>query len=93
MAAPLAPIAATALRYGAVALAGYALAHGIPKGRRDQRIEDAMDELDEGVSVRRDENQTNLTSRFTRTIRIGLAGPKYLIDFALLGRFRVERKD
>ena len=89
---PAAPIAATVLRYGAVALAGYALAHAIPQGRRDQRIEDVMDDLGEGIQIRRDEGQTNLAGRFIRTIGFGVAGPTYRLDIAFLGRFRINRK-
>lgn len=94
MALPLAPVAVVALRYGAVALALYALSrrarHG---GRIDQRVEDAMDELHDGLSTQRprDRDQINATARMRRTLRLGPAGPGVEIDFASLARLRLRR--
>lgn len=91
MALPLAPIAGVALRYGAVALATYAIAAYAGPGRRDQRAEDALDDLDEGVTLRRDGGQVNGTGRFRRTIRLGTGGPGIEIDASALGRIRMRR--
>lgn len=88
---PLAPIAGLAIRYGAVALAVYGLSRAVREGRTDQRAEDAMDAMDEGVAVHRpkDRSQTNAAARFRRVIRWGAGGIE--VDAAALGRFRIRR--
>lgn len=91
MALPLAPIAGIALRYGAVALATYAATRSIPNLRRDQATEDILDEVEEGLSARRDANQMNATARFFRTIRVGKSGPGLEIDATTLTRIRFRR--
>jgi len=93
MALPLAPIAVMAMKYGAVALAGYTLARQIQPGRVDQRSEDALDELPEGISTHspRDRDQINGSARFRRVIRLGTAGPGIEIDATALGRLRMRR--
>jgi hypothetical protein len=93
MALPLAPIAAMAIKYGAVALAGYAVARQMQPGRVDQRSEDALDELPEGLSAHRprDRDQINGAARFRRVIRLGATGPGLEIDATALGRFRMRR--
>lgn len=88
---PLAPVAGLALRYGTVALATYAVARRAAPGRRDQRAEDALDSLDEGLTVRRDAEQANATARFARTIRLGQDGPGFHVDLSALGRIRIRR--
>ena len=94
MALPIAPIAGLALRYGAVALAGYALARQIPSGRVDQRAEDALDDTPEGVHARRPADrpgQANVAGRFRRVVRLGADGPGVEIDAAGLARIRIRR--
>lgn len=91
MALPLAPIAGIALRYGAVALAAYAVTRSIEPGRRDQRGEDALDSLDEGLTFRREPEQVNGTGRFHRVIRLGESGPGLEIDATALGRIRFRK--
>ena len=95
MALPLAPIAGVALRYGAVALVAYvATRRGrVPRGRTDQRAEDAMDELPEGVTAHHaaDRDQYNGTAHFRRTVRVGPHGPGVEIDISALGRLRLRR--
>ncbi len=91
MALPLAPIAAVALRYGTVAVATYALARTVEKGRRDQRVEDALDDLPEGITARRETEQINATARITRTIRLGNTGPGVEIDLTSLTRIRFRK--
>lgn len=90
---PLAPIAGIALRYGAVAVATYALTRrvSIQKGHFDQRGEDAMDDVSEGVSLRRDPEQVNGTTRFRRVVRLGADGPGVEIDVTALGRIRFRK--
>jgi hypothetical protein len=88
---PLAPIAGFAIRYGAVALAAYGVRKALRKGRTDQRAEDALDELDEGVAVHRPKgrDQTNAAARYRRVVRWGDTAIE--IDAAALGRFRIRK--
>jgi hypothetical protein len=88
---PLAPITAIALRYGTVALASYAIARSVERGRRDQRAEDSFDETPEGLTARRDAEQVNATGRLRRVIRFGQDGPGIEIDATALGRVRFRR--
>ncbi len=88
---PLAPIAGIALRYGTVALATYAVTRKVSRGRRDQRAEDALDELEDGLSMRRDAGQANTTARFRRKIRLGNDGPGVEIDITALGRIIIRK--
>ncbi|WP_371170931.1 hypothetical protein [Aliiroseovarius sp. 2305UL8-7] len=91
MALPLAPIAVVALRYGTVAVATYALARSIERGRRDQRAEDALDDAPEGITARRDGDQVNSTARMVRVIRLGKDGPGLEIDAVSLTRIRFRK--
>jgi hypothetical protein len=94
----LAPIVPFALRLGAVAAAGFAvkriMAARVHQGRTDQRGEDALDDLGEGVAVHRPKDQTecrqrNTSLRIKRIIRWGKGG--FEIDAAMLGRFRIRK--
>lgn len=88
---PLAPIAGIALRYGGVALATYAVTRSLSHGRRDQRAEDALDDLEEGLSLRHETGQANSTARFKRKIRLGENGPGVEIDISALGRIKLRK--
>ncbi|OIP82418.1 MAG: hypothetical protein AUK37_09070 [Rhodobacterales bacterium CG2_30_65_12] len=88
---PLAPITVIALRYGTVALASFALARSVERGRRDQRAEDALDEVPEGITARREPEQMNATGRLKRVIRLGSGGPGVEIDASALGRLRFRK--
>jgi len=88
---PIAPIAGLALRYGAVAVATYAVARRVERGRYDQRAQDALDELDEGVTLRRDGDQVDATGRFRRVIRVGQDGPGVEVDITGLTRIKLRR--
>lgn len=90
---PLAPITAFAVRYGTVALATYALASKVERGRRDQRAEDALDALDEGTSLRREAGATNATTRFRRVIRLRPDRPGVEVDFTSISRIRFRKVD
>ena len=91
MAVPLVPIATVALRYGTVALATYAVARTIERGRRDQRAEDALNDLQDGVTLRRDPEQMNATARMRRVIRLGRSGVGVEIDATALTRIRFKK--
>lgn len=95
---PLAPLIPLALRLGAVAAAGLAarrlvVARSHP-GRTDQRAEDALDDLDEGIALHRptdraEDSQTNAAARLRRTIRF--RGQAYELDAGVLARFRLRK--
>lgn len=91
MALPLAPIAGLALRYGAVALTAYAIARVAERGHRDQRAEDALDDLPEGIRVRRETDRVSGAGRFVRTVRVGPGGPGIEIDATAITRIRFRR--
>ncbi len=90
---PLVPIAGIAIRYGVVALAGYALARNIHPGRTSQQTEEAMDQTPEGFTAHglRDADQVNATARFRRVIRLTPTGPGVEIDATTLTRLRIRR--
>lgn len=88
---PLAPIAGIALRYGVVAVATYAVARHVRRGFYDQRGEDAMNDVGEGLSLRRDTDQINGTARYKRIVRLGANGPGLEIDITALGRIKFRR--
>ena len=88
---PLAPVAAIALRYGVVAIAAYTVARKIERGHFDQRADAAMDDVNEGLTVRRENEQFNTTARYHRTIRVGADGPGVEIDITALGRIRLRK--
>jgi len=94
MALPLAPIAITAVRYGAVLAVAYYVTNrnkGLPKVREEEAHED----VDEGVSVRHHRGQegaqANADARIKRTIRLGPNGPGIEIDASALGRIRFKK--
>lgn len=88
---PLAPIAGFALRYGAVAIATYAISRRVTHAHFDQRGEEALDDVDEGLSVRRADEQYNGTARYRRVVRFGANGPGVEIDVTALGRVRLRK--
>ncbi len=91
MALPLVPTAIVAARYAAVGLAVYAAWRAAAPARRDQRTEDALDDLPEGTTLHRDDDATRGTLRLRRTIRLGDRGPGLEIDLAALARLRMRR--
>jgi hypothetical protein len=87
---PLVPIA---LGVGTAALAGWAALRRAQPARIDQRIEDALDALPEGLATRLpadDRDQTNATARLRRRITLP-GGRSYEIDAGLLARLRITR--
>lgn len=93
---PLAPVAVFALRAGLAATAVWAVRAGLRRaarvGRTDQRAEDALDAMDEGLAAHvppdRD-GQRNAAVRLRRVIR--WAGGAVEVDLAAMGRLRVRR--
>ncbi len=94
---PLAPLIPLAVRLGLVATTTFALTRLVRSAtypvRTDQRAEDALDELGEGLSLHRpadraEDRQTNATARVRRVIRF--RGRTYGLDAGLLARFRLR---
>ena len=90
---PLAPIAVVALRYGTVALAAYAVTRRIERAERRQNAEDTLDQIDEGLALRRATGpmQFNAQGRWCRSIRLGRTGPDIEIDATALGRVKFRK--
>ena len=90
---PLVPV--VALKLGSAALAVWAaqraLRASVGPGRTDQRAEDALDDLPEGMTVHapRDRDQRNSTARLRRRIRLG--GAEWELDAGLIARFRLKK--
>ena len=96
MAAPLAPLAWTALRIGAVAAATYMLTRSARPAPKHAWRERALDDTAPGLDFTRQrsdgEANTHAAARFSRTVRLG-DGPGLEIDLAALGRLRFRRID
>lgn len=90
---PLVPIAGAALSFGGVAFATWFFTRHVQPARIDQRSEDALDDLPEGLAARRpvDREQANMTGRFRRTIRLPGDGGAIEIDAAFVGRLKARR--
>jgi hypothetical protein len=97
---PLAPLLPLVFRLGAVATTTYALAALVKAraqpGRTDQRAEDALDDLGEGLAAHKPQDragegvsQTNTTGRMVRVISIGKR--RIEVDAAFIARFRVRK--
>ena len=96
---PLAPLIPLAVRLGLVATTSFAVTRWVRfatrPGRTDQRAEDALDELGEGLSLHRpadraEDRQTNATARVRRVIRF--RGRAYEIDAGLMARLRLRSR-
>ena len=96
---PLAPLIPLAVRLGLVATATFALTRLVQSvthpGRTDQRAEDALDELSEGLSLHRptdraEDRQTNASARLRRVVRFG--GRTYEVDAGLMARLRLRER-
>ncbi|WP_425093007.1 hypothetical protein [Tropicimonas sp. S265A] len=95
MAIPILPIAGAVLKYGPVAaasLAALAYMRAQP-AHADERAEDLLDEVDEGLNATRSHEgrQLNTRARTRRVIRVGSKGPGVEVDAAFLGRVRMRR--
>lgn len=90
---PLAPIAIFALRAGAVAAVAWAAKRALTPnpGRTDQRAEDALDDLGEGLSAHVPvdrEGQRNAALRVRRIV--GWGKRRVELDLGLMARLRVR---
>ncbi|MEM9756315.1 MAG: hypothetical protein AAF914_09990 [Pseudomonadota bacterium] len=89
MPAPIAPVAGIALKYAAIAAAGFLVARALPAGKPDPRAEAAMDDMPDGLSLSADDDAARAAMRWRRTLRLGAVGAQ--IDAAFLGRLRMRR--
>jgi hypothetical protein len=95
---PLAPLLPLVLRFGIVATTTFALTRLVAAtypGRTDQRAEDALDDLGEGLSLHRpadraDDRQANATARLRRVIRF--RGKTWELDAGAMARFRLRER-
>ncbi len=100
---PLAPIALFALRGTAVAAGVWAVRRGIRaitwQGRSDQRAEDVLDDLGEGLAAHKaatfgeagsEARQTNAAARLRRVVR--WRGKELELDAAFMARFRIRQR-
>ena len=100
---PLAPLIPVVVRIGLVASTTWAVTRWVRSsthpGRTDQRAEDALDELGEGLSLhnpadragdRPGDRQTNATARVRRVIRF--RGRAWEIDAGLMARLRLRER-
>jgi hypothetical protein len=88
---PLAPLGGILLRYGAVAIAGYALSRRVRTTHFDLRAEDAMDDVGEGLGLRRTNRQVNGAGRIRRVFRLGRGTAGLEVDVTALGRIRFRK--
>jgi hypothetical protein len=95
MPVPLAPLLPLALRLGAIAALGFMAQRLIRRhgrnGRIDMRAEDALDDLDEGLTSHRPRDavgQRNASLRLRRRICFG--GKTYEIDAGAMARLRLR---
>ncbi len=91
MPVPIMPLAGFALKYGGIALAGYAVARATSHGRLDQRVEDLLDDTPEGLTMRTDDGQLNTTLRWRRVFRMNKTQKGVAIDATALTRVKVNR--
>ncbi|MFN3953953.1 MAG: hypothetical protein ACK4LQ_05815 [Pararhodobacter sp.] len=93
---PILPLAVPVLKYGGVALAAWLLARrlapAIHEARIDQRAEDALDDLPEGLGARHpiDREQHNLAGRYRRRIHVPGLDRTIEIDAAFIARLRAR---
>lgn len=83
---PLVPIAG-------VAIAAWLVARSVAPARIDQRAEDALDAMPEGLGLRRprDRDQSNATGRLLRRMKLpGMERPVEL-EAAFYARFRIRK--
>jgi hypothetical protein len=96
---PFAPLLPLAVRFGLVATTTFALTRLVQActhpGRTDQRAEDALDDLGEGLSLHRptdraEDSQTNATARLHRVVRF--RGRTWELDAGAMARFRLRSR-
>ena len=88
---PLAYIARFAMKYGAVALVTYATIRTVGQLPRPQPTEDALDQVNEGLDLRRNHEELNAAGRLRRIISLSKIGRGVEIDATALIRVRLRK--
>lgn len=97
---PLVPLLPFAVRLGLVATTSFAVTRWVQArtqvGRTDQRAEDALDDLGEGLAVHRpavraEDHQTNAAARVRRVVRF--RGEMWELDAGVMARVRLRKRD
>ncbi|MEO8530964.1 MAG: hypothetical protein ABI459_07060 [Deltaproteobacteria bacterium] len=88
---PLAPLATVAIRYGLVAATTWAIARQVNRAPYDQRAEDALNDLPEGLMADKTGEKARGAARVKRVIRLGATGPGIEIDISAIGRLSIKR--
>jgi hypothetical protein len=91
MALQIPPLAFLALRYGAVALAGFAAARYAPRGRFSPAVTAEMDAAPSGVQVVKDDGELSASAKVMKDWRTGRFGPRFRVDATALARLRIRR--
>jgi hypothetical protein len=88
---PLAYIAGFAIKYGAVALVTYAAIRTVGQLPKSQPTEDALDQVNEGLDLRRNPEDLNAAGRLRRIISLSKTGRGIEIDATALIRVRLRK--
>lgn len=91
MALNIPPMAFIALRYGAVAVAGFAAARYAKPGRFSDAVEAEMDAAPDGFDMRKAPGQLAAAGKFSKIWRAGRVGPRFRVDGTALARLRIRR--
>ncbi|GAB5447086.1 hypothetical protein [Gymnodinialimonas sp.] len=91
MALNIPPMAFVVLRYGAVAVAGFAAARWAPRGSFSPAVEAEMNAAPDGVQLCKAPGQLAASGKITKTLRLGRIGPKFRVDGTALARLRLRR--
>lgn len=91
MALNIPPMAFFVLRYGAVAVAGFAAARLAPRGTLSPAVEAEMDAAPDGMQVRKAPGQLAAAGKITKTLRVGRFGPGFRMDGTALARLKIRR--
>jgi hypothetical protein len=88
---PLAYIAGFAMKYGAFALVTYAAIRTVGQLPKSQPTEDALDQVNEGLDLRRNYKELNAAGRLRRIISLSKTGRGVEIDATALIRVRLRK--
>lgn len=91
MALNIPPMAFIALRYGVVAVAGFAAARMARPGRFTPEVEAQMDAAPDGLRFRKAPGQLAASGKITKYWRAGRLGPRFRLDGTALARLRIRR--
>jgi len=79
------------MKYGAFALVTYAAIRTVGQLPKSQPTEDALDQVNEGLDLRRNHEELNAAGRLRRIISLGKTGRGVEIDATALIRVRLRK--